>query len=93
MSDEWVTEKDLSADEKVKSYILKTAEADNTHVCSETTVSFVEGADGFYGCDTGCEYARLEATLTCPHFPKGVEVEYGEWGRLHNLLADIDEGG
>lgn len=89
---DWET--DLKADEKVNLYILKLTKEDrNVHTCEETTVIHLVGSDGEYGCDTGCEYARLEAYLVCPHNPEGIKFEYGEFGNLNDILEDIAEGG
>lgn len=95
-------EVDLTADEKVAAYVLReykalwhspgrSAEAwRHLKQCPEATVSHAEGNDGMYGCDTGCEYARLEATISCPHGFVDEEFEYGAFGELADLLADLD---
>lgn len=55
--------------------------------CPQAQVSF-EAYDGTYGCDTGCEYARLEATISCEH-DTTFDYEYGEFGELAELLRDL----
>lgn len=84
---------DLTADAKVAAWVLREFRDAMHHVghlatCEQTAVRFVEGNDGMYGCDTGCDYARLEATLTCPH-GESQEFEYGQFGELADLLDDI----
>lgn len=64
--------------------------ADSQHLrqCPELMVTQADGSDGSYGCDTGCDYARLEARLSCPHG----ETEwyfYGEFGDLASLIEDM----
>lgn len=61
---------------------------DHLRVCHLLDVEF-EGTNGSYNCDTGCEYARLEATIRCPHTSGSVDVEYGEFGELADLMEDI----
>ena len=56
--------------------------------CAEAAATHIEGENGFYGCDTGCEYATLTAKLTCPHGYE-VEHEYGEFGEIADILHDI----
>lgn len=81
---------DLTADERVRIYVLREAQSHpRTHTCPDTDVSFIEGDDGTYGCDTGCEYWRLTARLTCEHFPEGFEFEYGQFGMLNDLLEAL----
>jgi hypothetical protein len=57
--------------------------------CESLAVKGAEGQDGSYGCDTGCEYVTLEATLTCGHGWE-YEFEYGEFGSMWSLLDDLD---
>lgn len=91
-------EVDLTADEKVAAWILRKYRDDGSanpkawqhlKACPEATVSHTEGNDGMYGCDTGCEYARLEATISCPHGFVDEEFEYGEFGELADILEGI----
>lgn len=56
--------------------------------CAEATATHIEGANGTYGCDTGCEYARLTAQITCPHGQEA-EHEYGDFGEIGDILIDI----
>jgi hypothetical protein len=44
--------------------------------------------DGTYGCDTGCDYVRYEATVVCPHGFSD-EVEIGDFGELTYIVQDI----
>jgi len=57
--------------------------------CGEATVDHLDGGDGFYGCDTGCEYIRLSATIRCPH-GEAQEYDYGLFGELSDILDDLD---
>lgn len=73
-----------AADEKVARFILATyrepgeGQGSNEHLraCPDAVVADPDTSDGTYGCDTGCEYVRFEATITCPHG----ESEGFEWG-------------
>lgn len=58
--------------------------------CDDARVEDEERTNGAYGCDTGCEYARLEATITCSH-GCSEDFEYGEFGDLADLLAEVIE--
>lgn len=57
--------------------------------CPAAAVEAVEGTNGTYGCDTGCEFARLEAVVRCPHGVRA-DVEYGQFGMLADLIADME---
>lgn len=65
----------------------KNGASEHLRACNPLTVSY-KGMDSVYGCDTGCEYARLEATITCPH-GESEDYEYGQFGELADLLEDI----
>ncbi|MCA1223439.1 hypothetical protein [Streptomyces sp. 8L] len=56
--------------------------------CPDLHVSEQDASDGLYGCETGCEYARLEATLGCSH-GLSEEYEYGEFGEMADMIRDI----
>ena len=56
--------------------------------CPDVHVVDQEATDGSYGCDTGCEYARLEADLVCSHGMRE-EYEYGAFGELADMLQEI----
>lgn len=81
------------ANQLVAAWIVRRYRSDgkNEHLrgCSDAVVE-VEGYDGQYGCDTGCEYARLEATLTCRHGDRDEDFEYGQFGELADLLEEIE---
>lgn len=84
------------ADAKVNAWILadyrKTTATNATQghliFCPAIEVMESELADGTYGCDTGCEYATLSATITCPH-ELSDEYEYGRFGEIADILSDI----
>ena len=82
----------MTLDEKVAGMIVRKwlAEADDEHlrICAEIVVTHPEAYDSSYGCDTGCEYVRLEADLSCPH-GHAQRFEYGEFGDLAMLLEEI----
>jgi hypothetical protein len=56
--------------------------------CPDVTVGY-SGYGGGYGCDTGCEYIRLEARISCPHGHSD-EFEYGDFGEISYLIEDIE---
>ncbi|WP_157868851.1 hypothetical protein [Streptomyces atriruber] len=68
----------------------RSSDDDARHLVDCPTVRVVdqEGSDGEYGCDTGCEYARLEATITCEH-GRSADFEYGDFGDLAGLISGI----
>lgn len=78
----------------VAAWIVRKYRADgsNEHLrgCEATTVA-VEGGDGSYGCDTGCDYVRLEAVVTCPHDQRD-EFEYGAFAEMSYILEDLERG-
>jgi hypothetical protein len=82
------------ADAKVAEWVLAKFKAEAVTVsekhlaaCPGTTVTHVQGGEGSYGCDTGCEYVRLEARVSCPHHRE--DYKYGEFGDLADLLGEI----
>lgn len=58
--------------------------------CAEITLADVEASNGSYGCDTGCEYARFEATITCAH-GESYEFEWGDFGMIDDFIEDMSE--
>ncbi|MEU0624942.1 hypothetical protein ABZ329_29295 [Streptomyces rubiginosohelvolus] len=56
--------------------------------CPDLRVVDQEATNGSYGCDTGCDYARLEADLICSHGMRE-EYEYGDFGELADMLQEI----
>lgn len=58
--------------------------------CDSVRVVEEERFNGVYGCDTGCDYARLEAVITCDHGERD-DFEYGQFGELDELLAEVLE--
>lgn len=81
-----------AADAKVTMWVtgMYRSKGSNVHLrnCPDLTLSY-EGYDGTYGCDTGCEYLRLECEASCPHGERE-EYEYGDFGELSYLLEDIE---
>lgn len=77
----------------VRAYIIesyRSAHPDHhLATCGQMTVEEADARDGSYGCDTGCEYVRFEAVLTCPHDERE-EYEYGQFGELSYLIEDLE---
>jgi hypothetical protein len=88
-----VTDTTTDADEKVQRYILNTyRELHPDHhlsSCDEVQVIHPDAEYGTSGCDTGCEYTRFTATIRCPH-ERHHDFEYGEFGNLADILAELD---
>lgn len=65
------------------------AEQPHLVACPEA-VADATAEDGVYGCETGCDYARFEATISCPHgFSE--QYEYGQFGELSYILEDLEK--
>jgi hypothetical protein len=84
----------MTPDDKLKLYILKQFKRDfpTDHItdCADISVINVDSEDGSYGCDTGCEYVRLTADITCPHIETPHHYEYGEFGELADIIAAME---
>jgi hypothetical protein len=88
------------ADELVRRFILgkyREERAIRTHsgrahllACPEVEVADPEAYDSTYGCDTGCEYVRFEATIRCPH-GYSEEYEWGDFDDIASILPRLDE--
>ncbi len=57
--------------------------------CPDLVVSASDGWSGSYGCDTGCEYARLEAVAQCGHHGP-FDVEHGWFGEFSDICDELD---
>lgn len=83
-----------SADELLAAVVLQKYREDregrDDHLasCPETVARDVSGENGTYGCDTGCEYYKLTATLKCPH--EELDWEYGDFGDIAGLIEDME---
>lgn len=87
------------ADELVARYILRVyreqhARVDGTpttHLagCAEAQVTDPDAQNGTYGCDTGCDYYTLTATISCPH-GETEDYEYGDFGEIAYLIEDLE---
>jgi hypothetical protein len=66
-----------------------TAKASHLRGCATLRVTSFEGTDGQYGCDTGCEYWRLEGHVACDHDSQGADFSVGDFGDLEMLLEDL----
>jgi hypothetical protein len=84
----------IDYDDLVNRYVLRDYRYAHSYehlaTCPDTVVTDADLRNGTYGCETGCEYARLDAALTCPH---GVTAEhrYGTFGDVGVILTEIDE--
>lgn len=58
--------------------------------CPEAKTVNPDGYDGVYGCDTGCEYTRLEVEINCSH-GYSENFHYGQFGDLDTLLYDLED--
>jgi hypothetical protein len=85
----------VAVDATVREWILQTYRQDGTdehlRACPDTTVNTTGGHDGFYECDTGCEYLRLVAVVSCPHHGTGDTYEYGKFGNLVDMIKAIEQ--
>ena len=88
----------MDADELVARYILREYRREKTNSyggtphlaeCPEATVEHPQAEDGEYGCETGCEYVRMTATIRCPH-GESSNYEYGEFGQLAYIIEDLE---
>jgi hypothetical protein len=87
------------ADDLLRAYVLKQFREEyrpfpedpryHRATCDEVRVLEFDSRNGSYGCDTGCEYLRLEATIGCPHGDP-VDYEYGEFGDTWMLIEDLE---
>lgn len=85
------------ADERVRRLILRryrsaadgVAFPDHLQRCPEVYVDQADARDGSYGCDTGCEYVRFEATIRCPHGGSS-QFDWGDFGELTDMLEEMD---
>lgn len=59
--------------------------------CPEIVVTAGEGHDGVYGCDTGCEYLRIEAKVTCPHVGVSATFEYSGFNSMDLVFYEMDQ--
>jgi hypothetical protein len=76
----------------VNRWLLKQYRRERRHKhlreCPDAYARDTDGGDGFYGCDTGCEYVRLTTTIMCPH-GESDKFHYGEFGELADMLGDV----
>ncbi len=83
-----------NADELLAAVVLRKYREDregrDDHLasCPDTVARDVSGENGTYGCDTGCEYYKLTATLKCPH--EELDWEYGDFGDIAGLIEDME---
>lgn len=83
------------SDELVKRWLwakYKAHEDADSHLKScETADMDLDMNDGEYGCDTGCEYLRMEARIKCEHTELVHTIDYGEFGTLYYLILELEE--
>jgi hypothetical protein len=65
------------------------AETGHLAECPDATVVERDVYDSIYGCDTGCEYLRVEARITCPHH-QAVDWEDGDFAELADVIKDLE---
>lgn len=89
------------ADEKVAALLLKmfkTGYGDTQGLkgsikhlrqCDTAWVQDVDGGDSFYGCETGCEYVRIKASVKCKcgHL---ICYRYDDFGDMEGLFMMMD---
>jgi hypothetical protein len=89
----------IRANDKVARYILEQFKddpdtepaAEHLAACDSVRVTDPDAQNGTYGCDTGCDYTRFEAVITCDHGQRH-EFQYGEFGMLSDIIWDLDKG-
>ena len=64
-------------------------QSDHLRQCGSLRVTSFEGSDGVYGCETGCDYWRVEGRVVCDHYPDGAEFSVGDFGELEYWLEDL----
>jgi hypothetical protein len=82
----------MTADDLLRNHVIaKYRESYNNHLaqCIGLTVAELDANDSTYGCDTGCEYVRLESVLTCPHGER-VDYDWGDFGELAWLIEELE---
>lgn len=91
--DPWQTDVELTADERVRTVLLKEALADReVHTCETTQITSILGNDGYYGCETGCLRPYFEVTLHCEHYLEDLGQEWTYHGGIAETFADfLDE--
>lgn len=89
-----LTDASENANALVAAWIVRQYREDggNEHLrtCPDMATAGVEGYDGQYGCETGCDYVRLEATIVCPHGERDDDWLYGEFGELADIIRNIE---
>lgn len=66
----------------------KPASVKHLLACEDVACAVHGGGDGAYGCDTGCEYVRLDAVITCGH-GELFRYEYGGFGDIAELIDQM----
>ena len=77
------------AQQLLQRYVLAEFKDDHpTHhmtACPSTRITDFDARDGSYGCETGCSYYTLAATVTCDH--EFMEYTYGDFGDVSDMIA------
>lgn len=58
-------------------------------VCPGAQVTDCAGRDGAYGCETGCSYYTLTATILCEH--SFMEYSYGSFGEISDMITWLEQ--
>lgn len=91
---------DLSAraNKAIADYVLKQYKSlgyyqtnkEHLKKCDEAVIELKTATDGSYGCDTGCEYFRIESVISCPHGETD-NYEHGEFGMMWYDVDGLEE--
>jgi hypothetical protein len=84
------------ANKAVKEYVLKEyrrseywqRERKHLQDCEDASIELLSASDGAYGCDTGCEYFRIDTVISCIHGYRE-EYEHGDFGDLLNEFPEL----
>lgn len=88
----------MTADELVQRYVQRqfcieeARQYPHLTKCPDTIIIVDSARNGTYGCDTGCEYVRFEATVSCPH-GESCDYEFGEFSDLASIIEDMRRDG
>lgn len=84
-----MSDADLKVERLIRRYYAEKSPDGHLVTCPDVKVIHPYAEDGEYGCDTGCPYFSLSATLVCPH--EAEEFEYGDFGQISYMLEDIQD--
>lgn len=83
------------SDELVKRWLwakYKAHEDADSHLKTcETADMDLDMSDGEYGCNSGCEYFRMEAKVWCMCDEVQQTIDYGEFGAISYFVRELEE--